>query len=113
MKVKKFIASNMTEAMKQIRAELGDEAVILNSKVTHTGGFIGLFRKRKFEVIAAIDPQTSKNQVKIKEKQRPVPSKPEIKQNETVNSNEIQKELLDLKKMVEELSSFFILKYMF
>ncbi len=105
MKVKKFIASNMTEAMKQIRAELGDEAVILNSKVTHTGGFIGLFRKRKFEVIAAIDPQTSKNQMKIKEKQRPVPSKPEIKQNEKVNSNEIQKELLDLKKMVEELSS--------
>jgi len=47
MKVKKFIASNMTEAMKQIRAELGDEAVILNSKVTHTGGFIGLFRKKK------------------------------------------------------------------
>ncbi|MGV3467019.1 MAG: flagellar biosynthesis protein FlhF [Heyndrickxia sp.] len=105
MKVKKFIASNMTEAMKQIRAELGEEAVILNSKVTNTSGFIGLFRKKQFEIIAAVDPQASQSQVKIQEKQRNIPVITEDNENEKVNSNKIQKELLDLKKMVVELSS--------
>jgi len=105
MKVKKYIASNMTEAMKQIRTELGDEAVILNSKVTLTGGFIGLFRKKQFEVIAAVDPQTLQKQVKLKEKQRNIPVIADVKEIEKVNRNEIQKELLDLKKMVEELTS--------
>lgn len=47
MKVKKFIAPSMPEAMKMIRAELGKDAVILNSKVVHKGGFFGLFTKKK------------------------------------------------------------------
>lgn len=46
MKVKKFVASNMSEAMKQIRRELGDDAVILNSKVVYSGGWFGLFKKK-------------------------------------------------------------------
>lgn len=45
----------MPEAMKQIRAELGNDAVILNSKMVTTGGFLGFFKKQNIEVIAAID----------------------------------------------------------
>jgi flagellar biosynthesis protein FlhF len=56
LKVKKYVASSMPEAMKLIRAELGSEAVILNSKVVQTGGFLGLFKKKNIEVIAAVDP---------------------------------------------------------
>jgi flagellar biosynthesis protein FlhF len=56
MKVKKYTASSMPEAMKQVRAELGSDAVILNSRVIQTGGFMGFFRKNSIEVIAAIDP---------------------------------------------------------
>ncbi|MEH7122839.1 flagellar biosynthesis protein FlhF [Bacillus sp. JJ1773] len=55
MKVKKFIAPSMSEAMKHIRAELGSDAVILNSREVHSGGFLGLFKKRNIEVIAATD----------------------------------------------------------
>ena len=36
----------MAEAMKQIRQDLGDEAVILNSKVTHTGGWLGYLKRK-------------------------------------------------------------------
>ncbi|GLB59331.1 flagellar biosynthesis protein FlhF [Cytobacillus sp. NCCP-133] len=57
MKVKKYIAPSMPEAMKQIRAELGNEAVILNSRVVHTGGVLGFFKKRSIEVMAAVDPK--------------------------------------------------------
>jgi flagellar biosynthesis protein FlhF len=56
MKVKKYTAPTMPEAMKKIRTELGKDAVILNSKVVHTGGVFGFFTKKQIEVIAAIDP---------------------------------------------------------
>jgi len=56
MKVKKFIAPSMNEAMKMVRAELGRDAVILHSKETRTGGFFGLFAKKKIEVLAGVDP---------------------------------------------------------
>lgn len=62
----------MPEAMKKIRTELGNEAVILNSKVIQTGGFLGLFKKRNIEVIAAIDPKPKMEPV-VKNKERPAP----------------------------------------
>lgn len=58
MKVKKYTASSMPEAMKQVRTELGSDAVILNSRVVQSGGFMGFFKKNSIEVIAAIDPDT-------------------------------------------------------
>lgn len=58
MKVKKYTAPSMPEAMKQVRKELGNDAVILNSRVVQTGGFMGFFKKNSMEVIAAIDPDT-------------------------------------------------------
>jgi flagellar biosynthesis protein FlhF len=109
MKVKKYIATNMTEAMKQIRAELGDEAVILNSKFTNSGGLFGLFRKKQIEVIAAIDPKPSISEVKQKERK----SNPrnlyvaENVQNSNLSkdSNGIHKEISDLKKMLKQFSN--------
>ena len=45
----------MPEAMKLVRSELGNDAIILNSRVIQTGGFLGLFKKRGIEVVAALD----------------------------------------------------------
>ncbi|WP_026906136.1 flagellar biosynthesis protein FlhF [Paucisalibacillus globulus] len=56
MKVKKYTAPTMPEAMNQIRKELGADAVILSSKEIQEGGFLGFFKKKKIEVIAALDP---------------------------------------------------------
>ncbi|MFB5660547.1 flagellar biosynthesis protein FlhF [Alteribacillus sp. HJP-4] len=55
MKVKKFTAKDMPEAMKKIRDELGEQAVILNSRSVNTGGMFGWFTKKSMEVIAAVD----------------------------------------------------------
>jgi flagellar biosynthesis protein FlhF len=57
MKVKKYIAQSMPDAMKKIRQELGTEAVILSSREIQTGGFLGFFTKPSLEVVAAIDPE--------------------------------------------------------
>ena len=72
----------MPEAMKQIRAELGNDAVILNSKIITTGGFLGFFKKENIEVIAAIDEvvQAERNmqfeqpKVKVKPIVKPMPT---------------------------------------
>lgn len=57
MRVKRYIVDTMPEAMQHIRKELGGEAVILSSKEVKVGGFMGLFRTRKIEVIAAVEKE--------------------------------------------------------
>ena len=51
MKVKKYVASSMPEALDKVRNELGTDAVILSSKAVYTGGFLGLFKKRNIDVL--------------------------------------------------------------
>ncbi|MEK0289842.1 flagellar biosynthesis protein FlhF [Caldifermentibacillus hisashii] len=116
MKVKKYIAPNMPEAMKKIRKDLGKDAVILNSKIIYTDGFFGLFRKKNIEVIAALDndmvqpsqkekidfPRMEMNtEMKRKDLQPPQPV-----QNKTGENKEmILKEIRDLKQLIKQISS--------
>lgn len=109
MKVKKFIAPTMPEAMKMIRNELGKDAVILNSKVVQKGGLFGFFTKKSIEVIAAIDPQPiPKKQPINKENGRaPLDQKPPVQIKEQVISKpdkELLKEIQALKTMMESMS---------
>lgn len=55
MKMKKYNAPSIAEAMKQIRADLGEDAVILNSKVVVTKKFFGLVKNKSYEVVAGFD----------------------------------------------------------
>lgn len=101
----------MPEAMKKIRAELGKDAVILNSKVVYTGGFLGLFRKKNIEVIAAIDKvtpfenrisETQPFEFKGKERREQVyvPPHKEIVQP----SKEVVEQISELKEMIKNLT---------
>lgn len=55
MRVKRYVVDALPEAVTIIRNELGKDAVILNTKEIRVGGFLGMFRKKKIEVIAAIE----------------------------------------------------------
>ncbi|MFK7695819.1 flagellar biosynthesis protein FlhF [Paenibacillus sp. HJGM_3] len=55
MRVKRYVVDSMPEALGRIRTDLGKDAVILNTKEIRSGGFLGLFGKKKIEVIAATD----------------------------------------------------------
>ncbi len=115
MKVKKYHAPSMAEAMKKVRVELGDNAVILNSKVIHKGGFLGLFKKKNIEVIAAIDPEAKVGKPEPKEFKKELQNIeiPKITQNvvptesgQTKETSEkVEKELSELKQMIQTLSS--------
>lgn len=61
MKVKRYIANDMQEAMQKIKFELGSDAVILHSRKIKKGGFWGFFSKALIEVVAAIDEEPKKS----------------------------------------------------
>ncbi|GGG12274.1 flagellar biosynthesis protein FlhF [Paenibacillus abyssi] len=58
MRVKRYVVNTVPDALPMIRSELGKDAVILNTKEIRVGGFLGMFRKKKMEVIAAVESGT-------------------------------------------------------
>ncbi|WP_100330927.1 flagellar biosynthesis protein FlhF [Bacillus xiapuensis] len=112
MKVKKYKASSMPEAMKKIKSELGAHAVILQSKTVYSGGIFGLFKKKGIEVVAAVDPDREK---KAQEPVRPAPAEKfspsdaeklaeEIKELKQWMKKQAHAEPLSLHHFPEELS---------
>ncbi|MCM3732150.1 flagellar biosynthesis protein FlhF [Fictibacillus nanhaiensis] len=99
MKVKKYTAKSLPEAMKLVRADLGSGAVILNTREVQAGGFLGFFTKKNIEIFAGLDQdidyQAQKKQVKQ------VISEPV---QQVVQDEELTKEIRQLKKMVHNLS---------
>ncbi|MFS0643477.1 flagellar biosynthesis protein FlhF [Siminovitchia sp. 179-K 8D1 HS] len=93
MKVEKIVAASMPEAMNRVKKELGEDAVILSSKVLWTKGIMGFFKKKQFEVIAALDQKKEKFAVDPRHHtQTHLPAQ----------SDAVLKELETLKKIVEK-----------
>ncbi len=103
----------MPEAMKKVRAELGNDAIILHSKVIHTGGFLGFFKKRNIEVLAAIDPGANVETIPVKKKKINIlPQKLDENAGKEKNllsadadfsTNEVVKQLEQLNDAVQEI----------
>ena len=55
MKVKIFTATNMQDALAQVKNDLGRDAIILHSRRFRKGGFLGFFSKEMVEVMAALE----------------------------------------------------------
>ncbi len=72
MKIRRYMAKNAQEAMLKVKMDLGNEAVILNTRKVKKKGLVGLFSKPLVEVLAAIDeyggPRTDKETPKASEK---------------------------------------------
>src|SRR5690554_2279173 len=82
MRVKKYVAETMQDAIFKVKADLGPEAIILDTNKFKQGGFLGFFTKTMVEVVAGV----------------------EEKQNGTeLHNNTALKEISDLKNMVYEM----------
>lgn len=110
MKVKKFLAANMQEAMQQIKNDLGKDAVILSSKHVYKGGILGFFAKKKVEVIAGHDPDPVFRTVPAPKKEPPqeVPSEASLlsemrEVKSLVKSLREQEEAVNLPQELKEL----------
>lgn len=55
MRVKRYVADSMQEAIARVKADFGKDAVILHTKKIRERGFLGLFGRTRVEVLAAAD----------------------------------------------------------
>ncbi|OPH61948.1 flagellar biosynthesis protein FlhF [Paenibacillus ferrarius] len=77
MRVKRYVVDSMPDALQKIRTDLGKDAVILNTKEIRTGGFLGLFGKKKIEVIAAMDATNSNSGTGAQQRVAPTQLQPQ------------------------------------
>ncbi len=90
MKIRKYLAKDIQEAIRLIKSDLGPDAVIISSKKVYGRGFLGLFQ-RQLEVTAALDGQAAARQAKAEEKRADGPFR------------NIQRELYEVKNMLNRV----------
>ncbi len=61
MKVKTYRASTLAEALAEVKADMGRDAVIVQTRRLRQGGFLGMLATEVVEVTAAIDPSAAKS----------------------------------------------------
>ncbi|MEK4129030.1 flagellar biosynthesis protein FlhF [Solibacillus sp. FSL W8-0474] len=102
MKMKKYNAPSIAEAMKQIRSDLGEDAVILNSKVVVTKKFFGLVKNKSYEVVAGYD-QVEK--IPAYFSSQDIPTGPSFRDDKTMPMNQSSSPMEKPKKALQEDSS--------
>jgi len=121
MQVKKYTASNMQEAIKMIKEDLGSRAVIISTRKVRKGtGAFGMFGQHILEVTAARDERTKPVNPKeynglLKQQQQRTEYETEILQNSpktprkvesrmpTAINKDLQDDISELKEMVTDL----------
>ena len=89
MRIKRYAAKDMREAMILIKKDLGSDAVILESRRVRQKGLLGFFRPLQLEVTAAVDQRTT-----------PVG----FPQNmDSLRTKNIQSEINELKSLVQQV----------
>jgi flagellar biosynthesis protein FlhF len=71
MQIKKFVGATMKEATDRMKAELGSDAIVLNTRKVSTNRFLNFLGKDMLEITAAIDDrpaQTGKTAAKTMDK---------------------------------------------
>ncbi len=67
MKIKKYVVDDVKTALKKIKNELGEDAVILQTRKFKKGGFLGIGRSVKYEVTAVADDREKKRENRSQE----------------------------------------------
>jgi len=75
MRVKKFVGTTMHEAVAQMREEFGQDAVILDTRLTRQRGIWGFLGRKYVEVTAALDTKPTDRQTPSRPSEANRPSK--------------------------------------
>jgi len=103
MKIRRYMAKNTQEAILKVKMDLGNEALILNTRKVKKKGLIGLFSKPMVEVLAAIDEynmtRTEGDAVRSVEKSiEKTDGKPDGKPVDKRNSESVERNNFDEKE---------------
>lgn len=96
MNMKKYKADTMVNAMKKVRADFGEEAIILSSNVVKTKGFLGLFKKKSVEVVAGYDEP-------IARKEHVYESVKHVQNRTDFAAEELKQEISEMKLLLEKI----------
>jgi flagellar biosynthesis protein FlhF len=104
MKIKTYVVKTLPEAYPMILRDLGKDAIILKTKPVSAPGFFGMFRKKKLEVVAALDLADKPN------KQETPALKEEVKPVEEASTNvfaqeALLKELSEVKGLIRSITT--------
>ena len=103
MQVKTFKAVDMPEALRMVKREFGQDAMILSSRKEHRRGLLGHFSKPYFEGTAALD-----NTPRVSREPRPEPGSCEPSTLDVFQKSMLApmaRELKDLRAMVQSLKA--------
>lgn len=112
MKIKRFVGDSFPEAMRQAKEQMGNEAVIINSRKYKEGGLFGLFGRNRYELTVAMDENYQNGLRPLPPDEIAVDSEDEPPKIEVQNptginvensTNEILDEIKFMKEMVEDL----------
>lgn len=108
MRVKRFVAETLQDAMNRVKTEMGPEAVILHTRKFKEGGFFGFFGRQMFEVMAALEenyaapePEMKAPASRPKSLSRVAAAVQEV--GEDIDNDEIADEIQEMKSMMEEV----------
>lgn len=124
MRVKRFTAPTVHEAMVKVKMDMGKEAVIIHTRKYKEGGFLGFFGKPMVEVTAALEEATFTPSPVVAVKNPPAPQEVVTPQEVIFNSLEshlvdkptqaanpsssrdhkVEKELAEMKELMEQIS---------
>ena len=110
MRIKSFRADSAREALMLVKQEMGEEAVILDSRAVRSGGVLGLGAREMVEVMAAVDEHPSAPEVRadgaspgqqtpaLGSRQEPLETPERI--NALAAIRELQADILEIKSLV-------------
>lgn len=107
MKMKKYTAESMTEAMSKVQRDFGEDAMIVSSKAVYSKGFLGMFKKKNYEIVVGVEPLTMPpKKVAQPFVAKEVPQQEVIQQHQMNTSmNQIQDEIASFKKLLKAQNS--------
>ena len=107
MRVKKYQAEDMQQAVLKVKSDLGSDAIILHTRRFKKGGFFGFFAKEMVEVLATketkLKDEVSDKQKDTSQKDTSQKEKPPQKVKEKNNDSEVKNELKEMKNLVNDM----------
>lgn len=103
MKIRRYVANNAQEAMLKVKSDLGNEAVILNTRKVKKKGILNVFSKPMVEVLAAVDEYSPPRE--IPKVTRSVESHSVVKDERYSLQDENNKKIIALENKMEKMES--------
>ncbi|ADI01753.1 MAG TPA: flagellar biosynthesis protein FlhF [Syntrophothermus lipocalidus] len=111
MKIRRYVADSLQEAVKQARLELGRDAMIIHTRKFKQGGFFGLFARPRIEITVALDEEVAQaaSHDTLRAESKPVPMVSEdtfvaVNKELPEKADELLEELREMKQMMADLN---------